>query len=160
MNLTLNQGLSPLEIIAKNLAKYDHVDLTTPEGKEALACAMYELPQCEDVVFHFFSPGIYIRECHVPGGALVVGEDHTTEHLTTLLSGEANLFKDDGTIQYIKGPHMFVAGKGRKLAFMLTNCVWQNTFATTETDIPTLERTLVNPSKSKAEYFRQKELTQ
>ena len=147
-------GISNLNIILDELAKNPLVPLWSPEGKELLACAMYALPQCEEKVFHYFSPGIYIREAHYPAAALVVGEDHVGEHVTELLSGVANLFLEDGTIQHVVGPYRFVAGKGRKLGYMLTDCVWQNIFATTETDVNVLEKTLVNPSKSKEEYMR------
>lgn len=115
---------------------------------------MYALPQVEDKVFHSFAPGIYIREAHYPTAALVVGEDHVGEHITELLQGSANLFLEDGTVQTVHAPYRFVANKGRKLGYMLTDCIWQNIFATTETDIEVLERTLVNPSKSKEEYKR------
>ena len=99
---------------------------------------------------HKFAPGVYYREIFMPGispeypqGVFVVGAEHLTEHFNVVLTGHAKVLMD-GVVHDIKAPCSFVSKAGvRKVLWVLEDMVWATIHPTTETDIATLERTLV-----------------
>ena len=117
-------------------------DLATTESKLQLAEAMLQFPQQHCSVVHRFGPGVYIREATYPANVLIVGLEHVSEHINMLLKGRINVIDDYGNIQTLTAPHMFVAKAGNKIGYTLEEVVWQNIYATTETDIGVLEKTL------------------
>lgn len=109
-----------------------------------IACIQEDLlasPQAPANVVHHFGPGLYIREITIPAGALSIGNYQTIEHLNILLKGKLNYVLPDGSITYMEAPYMFVAPPGKKMGFIFEEVVWQNIYATTETDIEKLEAT-------------------
>lgn len=132
-------------------------DLTLPQTEiQALARLpiaevekhfLQHVPQESCPVQHHFGPGIYIREVHLPAGIMVIGHEHKDAHTNLFLSGKLNLYQDDGSCQTLEAPMLFVSPPGRKMAYTLTPCVWQNIYATTETDIQALEDTLFAKSR-------------
>jgi hypothetical protein len=117
--------------------------LTLADQVEA---AFLEQPQADCPVTHRFGPGIYIREVLLPRGAYVVGHAHKTVHLNIMLTGRLGLFDDDGNETILSAPQTFVAGMGRKVAYIYEDVIWQNVHATTETDVETLEDTYLDKS--------------
>ena len=78
-----------------------------------------------------------------PQGVFVVGAEHLTEHFNVVLTGHAKVLMD-GVVHDIKAPCSFVSKAGvRKVLWVLEDMVWATIHPTTETDIATLERTLV-----------------
>jgi hypothetical protein len=104
------------------------------------------LPQVDCPVVHHFGPGIYVREVLMPAGTLVVGHHHKAPHLNVFLSGSLVLLDDDGKTKALKAPFLFVSPPGRKVAWTVTDCVWQNVIATDETDIDALEALMFDKS--------------
>lgn len=102
--------------------------------------SMLQLPQAECSVVHHFGPGLYVREVHMPAGILAIGHAQRFEHLNVFLKGRVLMLKDDGTTQELVAPMMFVGKPGKKAGFALEDVVWQNIYATDETDIEALER--------------------
>ena len=117
---------------------------TIDEQIDAMQQHMLQLPQVQCDVLHRFAPGLYIRELSLPAGTLVVGHHHRDEHLNVLLKGKVTLLNDDGTTSTLQGPMMFVAKPGRKVAYIEEDMVWQNIYATTETDVEKLEEQLLD----------------
>lgn len=77
-----------------------------------------------DTLKHHFAPGMYGRECPIPGGMVVVGKIHRHQHFTLLLSGEATINTDRG-MERITGPHIWVSQPGAKRALVThTDCVF------------------------------------
>lgn len=107
---------------------------------------MLSLPQVECPVIHHFGPGIYIREVHLSAGTLAVGHAQKFEHLNIMLSGAVAMIGDDGLVKTLRGPMIFTGKPGRKFGFILEDTVWQNVYATDETDIDTLEATYLDKS--------------
>jgi len=113
---------------------------------DQVEAAFLEQPQADCPVTHRFGPGIYIREVLLPRGAYVVGHAHKTVHLNIMLTGRLGLFDDEGNETILSAPQTFVAGMGRKVAYIYEDVVWQNVHATTETDVETLEDTYLDKS--------------
>jgi hypothetical protein len=125
-----------------NVTEQKKFDLATTEGKLELAKGLLELPQVYNSIIHRFGPGVYIREAHYPKGIIIAGQEHVGEHINMLLKGKINVISDAGHVVCLEAPHMFVAKAGNKVGYTLEETVWQNIYATTETDIETLEATL------------------
>lgn len=102
--------------------------------------------QVDCPVIHSFSPGIYIREVHLPAGIFAIGHYQKTEHLNIFLQGKVTVLNDDGTTQYMEAPMRFVGQPGRKCGVIHEDVVWLNIYATDETDIETLEATYLDKS--------------
>jgi hypothetical protein len=101
------------------------------------------LPQVKFHVEHYFGPNIYIREIIIPAGHVIVGKAHKTEHLCSMVEGRMLVVGEDGVRKEISAPAVFMAGKGRKMAYAIETVRFQNIFSTPETDINKLEAMLV-----------------
>ena len=128
------------------LAKASTAELSHPEKLELLEDHMLSLPQVECPVVHHFGPGIYIREVHLPAGTLAVGHAQKFEHLNIMLQGAVAMVGDDGKLKVMRAPLIFTGQPGRKFGYVLEDTIWQNIYATEETDIGTLEETYLDKS--------------
>ena len=113
---------------------------------DQVEAAFLDQPQADCPVTHRFGPGIYIREVLLPRGAYVVGHAHKTVHLNIMLTGRLGLIDDEGVETILDAPQTFVAGMGRKVAYIYEDVIWQNLHATTETDVEVLEDTYLDKS--------------
>jgi hypothetical protein len=104
-----------------------------------------DLPEDDCGLTHHFGPGIYIREVTFQPGQLVLGHAHKQDGLNILLKGRMLLSTPDG-VSEITAPWMGVSPAGRKAAYVLEEAVFQNVFATTETDPDKLEEMFVTKS--------------
>lgn len=105
-----------------------------------------KLPQVNCPVVHRFGPGIYIREVTVPAGSYAIGHAQRFEHMNVFLKGRVTVINDDGSKTELVAPMTFVGKPGRKIGYVHEDMVWQNIYATTETDIATLEATYLDKS--------------
>jgi hypothetical protein len=113
---------------------------------EGLLPQLRKLPQVECAEKHYFAPGIYVKEVTMPAGSVIVGKPHKTEHLCVMLQGRMEILKDDGEVVELVAPTTFVGKPGRKVARIIETVVFQNIFATDETDVEKLENMFVeNP---------------
>jgi len=110
---------------------------------ETLLPQLRAMPQVECTEKHYFAPGIYVKEVTMPAGSIIVGKPHKTEHLCVMLQGRMELLKDDGSIVELVAPATFVGKPGRKIARIIETVVFQNIFATDETDVEKLEHMFV-----------------
>ena len=119
--------------------------LSTQRTKlEAMLPELRALPQLDCKEKHYFGPGLYVREVTMPAGAVIVGKPHKTEHLCVMLQGHMRVKGEDGEVVELKAPTTFVAKPGRKVAYILETVVFQNIFATEETDIEKLEHMFID----------------
>lgn len=124
------------------------LELKVREEDKSFACLQTEAfliealktPQAEVSTIHRFGPGIYIRESYYPKGTFIIGHEHIGEHINVLLKGKINVITSDGSLQYLEAPFMFTAQAGKKIGYTLEDVVWQNLYATTETDVEKLEK--------------------
>jgi len=108
---------------------------------------MLSLPQAECSVSHHFSPGIYIRELSMKAGTFAIGHSQKFDHLNIMLSGKVAMLGDNGEITELVAPLRFIGKPGRKMGYVIEDTVWQNIYATTETDIDVLESLLLEKSE-------------
>lgn len=122
--------------------KFGEIDVQRLEGE------FLQHPQASCPITHRFGPGIYIREMSVKAGAYLIGHKHLDPHLNVLVSGKIMLFKESGETLELTAPFTFVGEPGRKLAYVIEDMVWQNIYATTETDVEKLEAILFEKSEA------------
>ncbi|UOF81456.1 pbcV-1 histone H3-lys 27 methyltransferase structure [Caudoviricetes sp.] len=111
---------------------------------------LLQQPQASCNVIHRFAPGIYIRELHMPAGTFAIGHYQRYEHLNVFLKGKVLMVNADASLTELAGPTTFMGKPGRKMGHVVEDTVWQNIYATTETDIDTLESVFLIKS---AEYL-------
>lgn len=137
-------------------------DITPAQLEESEAQALEKetlvKEQVECPVTHRFGPGIYIREVFMPAGSFVIGHYHKTEHLNIMLKGRLTLVGKDGKWEDVTAPVTFTAKEGRKIAFIREDVVWQNVFATEETDLEKLEEKYLTKSITFTEHSKAQEL--
>lgn len=111
--------------------------------------AMRELPgqiDPDDITYHHFAYGIYLRELFMPAGSLVVGKIHRTNHLTIVARGTVKITTDDG-VQEVTGPWVFASKAGAKKAILaITDATLMNPHPTNETDLEKIEEEFIAPS--------------
>lgn len=134
------------------LATAQTTELSYPKKLELLEDHMLELPQVECPVIHHFGPGIYIREVHLPAGIFAVGHAQRFEHLNIMLQGAVAMVGDDGQLKVVRAPTIFTGQPGRKFGYILEDVIWQNVYATDETDVDTLEATYLDKSATWQEH--------
>ena len=107
------------------------------------------VPGTELPVIHHCGAGIYIRELHMPAGMVVVGHRHTEDGMNVMLTGKMALINESGELEYLEAPQTFESKAGvRKAAYIMEEVIWQNVFATKETDVATLEDQLIEKSEA------------
>jgi hypothetical protein len=146
MNVTYGQGFLPNKSF----------DL---KGKiEVLEDAFLQQPQIDCPVVHRFGPNIYIREVTIPAGSFSIGHYQTTTHLNNMLAGRVTMINDDGTHTELTAPQTFVSKPGRKIGYIHETVIWQNIYATNETNIETLEAMFLNKSETWQEHQKNRQL--
>lgn len=134
-----------IEILDENRI-VEGTSVSMREKVTAMGLAMSKYPQTECPLFHRFAPGIYLREIHMPADTIIVGKVHRTEHFNVLVKGACLIVHDDGSSEELRAPMTFVSKAGvQKVLLILEDMIWMTVHPTDETDIPTLEATLVEP---------------
>ncbi len=113
----------------------------------------FGLAQMERVypeVVHRFTPGMYIREITIPAGVLLTSMTHRTEHPFVISKGIAHVFSENEGADILWAPHTGITRPGtRRAIYAETEVVWTTFHATTETDVETICREIlelhVNP---------------
>ena len=130
----------------------------TEKKVQALEAAFLKQPQVECSVVHRFGPGIYIREVTIPADTFSIGHCQTTTHLNVMLAGRVTMVNEDGSKTELIAPQTFVASPGRKIGYIAETMVWQNIYATDETDIEKLESMFLDKSQTWQEYQKNQQL--
>lgn len=100
--------------------------VTMRQKVDRLERAMYDMPQADCPVRHFFAPGMYAREITIPKGVTLVGAIHKNENLAVLSKGVLELVTEDGTVT-ISAPCTVTIKPGTKnAALALEDAVWTN----------------------------------
>ena len=116
------------------------------KGLDEAERIMLGMEQVECPVIHHFGPGIYIRELSMKAGTMAIGHHQKHEHVNVLLKGRVLMVQDDGSTREVAAPLMYVGKPGRKIGLVLEDMVWQNIYATTETDIEVIESMFLDKS--------------
>lgn len=121
-----------------------------PLTAEFLTPVLLDMPQASCPVYHRFGPGIYIRELQADTGTLIVGHIQKQDHTNILLKGKLQMFNEDGSTYVVSAPLIYTGkANSRKVALVLEDMVWQNVYATTETNIDKLEETYLEQDSAK-----------
>ena len=100
----------------------------------------------ESRVYHRFTPGLYIRECHLVAGGLYTTKIHKTEHPLMILSGVLGIWTDNGGIVYFKSPSVIITPAGtRRALYCFEDCVGVTCHVnpSNETDVEKIERDII-----------------
>jgi len=114
--------------------------------------AMLKEQQVDAPVTHKFGPGIYIREVFLPAGIYAIGHHHNHSHMNVMLTGRIKFFGGDNEWVELEAPQTFVAPEGRKVAFVFEDTIWQNIYATEETDVEKIEADILTKSMTFQEH--------
>lgn len=107
----------------------------TDELVDRLEWFMKKLPQCEEILTHRFTPGLYSRQLTMPTGAICVSLTHLTEHQFTVSRGSATIWSKEGGVQLVNAPFHGITKPGtRRVFFVHSELVITNFHATNETD--------------------------
>lgn len=117
--------------------------------------AMLQLPQVECSVEHIFGDGIYIRQVTLPAGAMVIGHFQKTVHMNIMIKGKVMMPDGNGGSKILSAPMTFQGSQGRKVGYVLEEVLWQNVYATHETDIDKLEATYLDKSPAWEQYYEE-----
>lgn len=127
-------------------------DLEIAEGK------MLQGVQPVTFLKHHFAPGIYVREIWMPAGAVILGHEHTGDHLNVVVSGKF-LLRAEGCVRQISAgptPVTFRSKAGvRKALYIIEDTTYMTVHVNEDDchDIPTLEARFTR----KSETYRQHE---
>jgi hypothetical protein len=111
-----------------------------PLTAEYLTPMLLDMPQASCPIYHRFGPGIYIRELHMAAGTMAIGHIQKQDHINILLKGKVLMVNEDESTHIVEAPMFFIGKAGsRKVGMVLEDMVWQNIYATEETDIEKLE---------------------
>jgi hypothetical protein len=127
------------------LTNKENSDLTQAEKLEVLESKMLDLPQVDCPVVHHFGPGIYIREVHFPANTFAIGHAQKYEQLNIMLKGKVAV-AENGQLKILEAPLIFVGPPGRKSGYIIEDTIWQNVYATDETDVDKLEAMFLDKS--------------
>lgn len=116
------------------------------KSTEDLELIMLVEEQVECPVVHHFGPGIYIRELSMKAGTLAIGHRQKFDHVNIVLKGKVAVLGDNGQVNIIEAPMMFVGKPGRKIGMVLEDLVWQNVYATELTDVDEIETHFLDKS--------------
>ena len=121
---------------------------------------MAEIKQLQDLVAaipqvtynceHHHSDGVYVREFHMPADHIVVGKEHRTRHLNTLVKVRCTVWTVHGRydLDATNGPKTFESMAGvKKFVLAHTDIVWFTIHATNEIDQDRLEFEIIRPEE-------------
>ena len=134
------------------------LDIPLADRINDLERCMLDTPQAECPVVHHFGPGLYIREMTAAAGTLIIGHAHKGEHMNILLKGKVRILNELGVPEVLEAPAVFIAKPGRKIALVLEDMVWQNIYATTETDLDKIDELFIDKSQAWIEHHESKAL--
>ena len=123
-----------------------NLQVITEEKVQRLEKHFLQEKQADCPVIHHFAPNIYIREVRIPAGTFSIGHYQKTEHLNIMLAGRVTMVNEDGSHTELVAPQTFVAKAGRKIGYIHEDMIWQNVYATNETDIEKLEEMFLQKS--------------
>jgi hypothetical protein len=66
--------------------------------------------------------------------------------MNIMLAGRVTMIREDGQREELTAPQTFVCGPGRKIGYIHETMIWQNVYATNETDVAKLEAMFLDKS--------------
>tara|TARA_R110000787_G_scaffold84374_5_gene180897 strand:+ start:3014 stop:3571 length:558 start_codon:yes stop_codon:yes gene_type:complete len=119
---------------------------STPMNLDDIEAEMLAHPQVDCPVVHHFAPGICLREGFYPAGIYILGHSHKKTTINILIKGTMAIIVD-GKPKIIKGPVTFSSPPGRKFAYIIEDCIFQNVLPTNSTDLEEIEAEFVEKTE-------------
>lgn len=86
-------------------------------------------------VIHRHTPGLYIRECQIPAGALLTSMEHLTEHPFFILKGSIIVSSDnEGEVRYDAPFIGTTLPHTKRVLYALSDTIWVTVHRTDLTD--------------------------
>jgi hypothetical protein len=133
-------------------------NVANEEKIQVIEKTFLEQEQVDCPVVHRFGPNIYIREVTLPAGSFSIGHYQKETHLNIMLAGKVTMVLEDGSKKELVAPQTFVSSPGRKVGYIHETVIWQNVYATDETDIEKLEDRFLNKSITWQEHKEKEKL--
>lgn len=149
-------NIKPVENYGAGLLAVTPVKLTE-KSIQRVEEKMLQMEQANCPVVHRFGPGIYIRELSMRAGTLAIGHRQKCVHMNVFIKGRVTVVNDDGSHTELVAPMTFVGKPGRKFGYVHEDVIWQNVYATNETDIETLESMFLEKSDAWQSAKREKD---
>lgn len=104
-------------------------------------------PPAHCPVVHRHTPGLYIRETHIPKGTLVTSMVHKKEHPFIVSKGRIEVGSlNEGFVVY-EAPHCGVTLPGtRRILHALEDTIWTTFHVTNETDVEKIAAEILDQS--------------
>lgn len=95
---------------------------------------------------HRFTPGLYIRECHIPAGSIVTSATHKTRHPFVISQGRIRVISEaEGAVEYT-APHTGITEPGtRRILEAIEDTIWTTFHVTEETDVLKAVAAIIEP---------------
>jgi hypothetical protein len=139
MMLTLPsfENLTPDALRAATDEVVDALEEKIMESGGVLNCEQFP-------VVHRFTDGMYVREIHMPAGAVLTSKIHKTEHPFVILKGSVSVWSaNEGSILY-KAPYLGITKPGtRRILFVHSDTVWATFHSTGETEVEAIEAGII-----------------
>lgn len=133
--------------------------LTRPPSIDDIEAVLAEHPPAPMPVVHRFTPGLYIREIHIPAGTLATSMEHRTEHPFVLSAGVVEVVDSHGHAVLLQAPHTGITQPGTKRALRaLTDVVWVTFHPTDKTDVEEIAAEILVPHPDPARNQWRREL--
>lgn len=87
--------------------------------------AMLHAPQIDCPTFHHFIPGYYLREIHIPAGALIISKKHGTTHSFSISQGVVSVWQEETGWMTLHAPCSGITMAGTRRALIVhEDVVW------------------------------------
>lgn len=104
-------------------------------------------PKPDIQVTHAFTPGLYIRTCRIPAGALLTSMMHRTEHPFVITEGRIRVISEHEPSVTYQAPHHGITKPGtRRMLFAEEETVWTTYHVTDETDVEKIGEQILAPN--------------
>ena len=122
------------------------VALPSPDAMEMVDRVEAMIAECAPAqcrLIHEFTPGLYIRHCHIPAGTILTSEIHLTEHPFVITQGLISV-RIGNDVGLFKAPFHGITKPGtRRILLAHEDTVWTTYHATSLTDVEDIERTIL-----------------
>jgi len=106
------------------------------------------VPLCP--VIHHFTPGLYIREIHIPAGTALTTNIHRTEHPFVVSKGACLVYlENEDRAEEIVAPYFGITKPGtRRFLIAVSDLVWTTFHPTDKTDVGEIEDEILEPRQN------------
>jgi len=144
-----SNSVAAVDTEANNLIPHDMSKEEFREQIIEMEAHMKALPvedHIESPLFHYFAPGMYVREIHMPKGAVIIGKIHKHAHVNIISKGLVDVVTENGSATY-EAPYTFVSEpETKRFVHILEDTIWSTVHAVDSEDLEKIEVDLIMPN--------------